>query len=68
MRERELVLQAELQAALAAAKEAAAAEALSVSAPSGPHVTEADVATIVSQWTGIPIEKVGELGTSWAPC
>jgi ATP-dependent Clp protease ATP-binding subunit ClpA len=25
----------------------------------GPLVTEQDIASIVAQWTGIPIEKVG---------
>lgn len=25
----------------------------------GPTVTEADIANITAQWTGIPIEKVG---------
>ena len=32
----------------------------------GPVVTEADIANIVAQWTGIPIEKVrGWCGMVW---
>lgn len=41
----------------AGAKEQSKAEADSVES-GGPTVTEADIANIVAQWTGIPIEKV----------
>lgn len=50
------------QAIIAGAKEASKAEAESVEG-GGPTVTEADIANIVSQWTGIPIEKVS--GWAW---
>jgi hypothetical protein len=45
------------QAILAGAKEQSKAEAESVEG-GGPVVTEQDIASIVAQWTGIPIEKV----------
>lgn len=45
------------QAILAGAKEQSKAESESVES-GGPCVTEADIASIVAQWTGIPIEKV----------
>jgi ATP-dependent Clp protease ATP-binding subunit ClpA len=47
-----------LQAIIAGAKEQSKAEAESVEG-GGPTVTEQDIAGIVAQWTGIPIEKVG---------
>jgi hypothetical protein len=42
---------------IAGAKETSKAEAESVEG-GGPQVTEQDIANIVAQWTGIPIEKV----------
>ncbi len=50
-------LKAKIQAVIAGAKEQSKAEADSVEG-GGPMVTEADIANIVAQWTGIPIEKV----------
>lgn len=50
-----------LQAIIAGAKEQSKAEAESVES-GGPCVTEQDIASIVAQWTGIPIEKVREGG------
>eukprot|EP00955_Chlamydomonas_euryale_P078648 363187-Chlamydomonas_euryale.AAC.1 len=50
-------LKAKIQAVLAGAKEQSKAEADSVEG-GGPTVTEPDIANIVAQWTGIPIEKV----------
>jgi ATP-dependent Clp protease ATP-binding subunit ClpA len=47
-----------MQAIIAGAKEQSKAEAESVEG-GGPTVTEQDIAGIVAQWTGIPIEKVG---------
>ena len=41
-----------------AAKEGEAAEAEATAEGGGPLVTEADIANIVAQWTGIPVEKV----------
>jgi len=57
LRDREMELKAKIQAVLAGAKEQSKAEADSVEG-GGPQVTEADIASIVAQWTGIPIEKV----------
>ena len=57
LRDREMELKAKIQAVLAGAKEQSKAEADSVEG-GGPTVTEADIASIVAQWTGIPIEKV----------
>jgi ATP-dependent Clp protease ATP-binding subunit ClpC len=42
---------------IAGAKEQSKAEAESVEG-GGPLVSEQDIASIVAQWTGIPIEKV----------
>ncbi|KXZ48535.1 hypothetical protein GPECTOR_27g706 [Gonium pectorale] len=57
LRDREMELKAKIQAIIAGAKEASKAEAESVEG-GGPVVTEQDIASIVAQWTGIPIEKV----------
>uniref|UniRef100_A0A7S0V3A7 Clp R domain-containing protein n=1 Tax=Polytomella parva TaxID=51329 RepID=A0A7S0V3A7_9CHLO len=57
LRDREVELRAKIQAAVAGAREASKAEAESVEG-GGPCVTEADIASIVAQWTGIPVEKV----------
>ena len=57
LRDREMELKAKIQAVIAGAKEQSKAEADSVEG-GGPQVTEADIASIVAQWTGIPIEKV----------
>jgi ATP-dependent Clp protease ATP-binding subunit ClpC len=45
-------------AIVSSAKEQQKAESESVNSAGGPVVTEADIANIVAQWTGIPIEKV----------
>ena len=57
LRDNEMELKAKIQAIVAGAKEASQAEAESVEG-GGPLVTDQDIATIVAQWTGIPIEKV----------
>eukprot|EP00798_Chlamydomonas_sp_ICE-L_P003252 gene3252-13275_t len=57
LRDKEMELKAKIQAVLAGTKEQNKAEAESVEG-GGPTVTEADIANIVAQWTGIPIEKV----------
>eukprot|EP00803_Ostreobium_quekettii_P005856 evm.model.scf_2902.1 EVM.evm.TU.scf_2902.1 scf_2902:2100-9657(+) len=57
LRDREMELKAKIQAITTGSKEGAEAEAES-SDTGGPVVTEADIATIVAQWTGIPVEKV----------
>jgi len=57
LRDREMELKAKISAIVAGAKETSKAEAESVEG-GGPTVTEADIANIVAQWTGIPIEKV----------
>ncbi|KAL6753774.1 P-loop containing nucleoside triphosphate hydrolase protein [Haematococcus lacustris] len=57
LRDREMELKAKIQAILAGAKEQSKAEAESVEG-AGPTVTEQDIANIVAQWTGIPVEKV----------
>ncbi|KAF5826857.1 P-loop containing nucleoside triphosphate hydrolase protein [Dunaliella salina] len=57
LRDREMELKAKIQAIIAGAKEQSKAEAESVEG-GGPTVTEADIANITAQWTGIPIEKV----------
>uniref|UniRef100_A0A7S0S0H7 Clp R domain-containing protein n=1 Tax=Chlamydomonas leiostraca TaxID=1034604 RepID=A0A7S0S0H7_9CHLO len=57
LRDREMELKAKIQAILAGAKEQSKAESESVES-GGPTVTEQDIASIVAQWTGIPIEKV----------
>ena len=57
LRDREMELKAQIAAISAGAKEGEAAEAEAGEA-GGPLVTDQDIANIVSQWTGIPIEKV----------
>ena len=57
LRDREMELKAKISAVIAGAKEASKAEAESAEA-GGPMVVEQDIANIVAQWTGIPIEKV----------
>ena len=57
LRDREMELKAQIQAIMSSAKDTAKAELESGEA-GGPVVDEADIANIVAQWTGIPIEKV----------
>lgn len=57
LRDREMELKAKISAIIAGAKEQGKAEAESTEA-GGPQVQEQDIANIVAQWTGIPIEKV----------
>lgn len=57
LRDREMELKAQITAITAGSKEGEDAEKESGSG-GGPVVTEADIANIVAQWTGIPIEKV----------
>jgi ATP-dependent Clp protease ATP-binding subunit ClpC len=57
LRDREMELKAQIQAIMTSAKDSAKAELESGEA-GGPVVDEADIANIVAQWTGIPIEKV----------
>ncbi|CAG9465753.1 unnamed protein product [Pedinophyceae sp. YPF-701] len=57
LRDRESELRTQIQAIVSGAKEQAKAEAEAGEA-GGPVVSEADIAGIVAQWTGIPIEKV----------
>lgn len=57
LRDREMELKARIAAIAASARDAGAAEA-EARGEAGPVVTEADIANIVAQWTGIPIEKV----------
>ncbi len=61
LRDREMELKAQISAITGAAKEGEAAEAESSAEGGGPLVTEADIANIVAQWTGIPVEKVRAL-------
>lgn len=56
LRDREMELKAQISAITGAAKEESAAESENVGA--GPMVTDQDIANIVAQWTGIPVEKV----------
>lgn len=56
LRDKEMELKAKISAITGAAKEEEDAEAETTGA--GPMVTDQDIANIVSQWTGIPIEKV----------
>jgi len=55
LRDKEMELKAKISAITGAAKEEDAAEAETEGV--GPIVTDQDIANIVSQWTGIPIEK-----------
>lgn len=57
MRDRELELKTQIQAIASEGKESAEAEADS-EGNIGPVVTEQDIASVVSGWTGIPVEKV----------
>ena len=66
LRDREMELKSQIGAITAGAKEGEAAEQ-EAGEGSGPLVTDQDIANIVAQWTGIPIEKArarscGELG------
>ena len=56
LRDREMELKAQIGAITGAAKEENAAENENVGV--GPLVTDQDIANIVAQWTGIPVEKV----------
>ena len=51
-------LKAQISAITSSAKDSQRAE-MESGEGGGPMVTEADIANIVAQWTGIPIEKVG---------
>ena len=55
LRDREMELKAQIGAITGAAKEESAAEAETEGV--GPLVTDQDIANIVAQWTGIPVEK-----------
>ena len=57
LRDREMELKAQISAITTGAKAEADAEAEAAGA-GGPMVTDQDIANIVAQWTGIPIEKV----------
>ena len=57
LRDREMELKSQIGAITAGAKEGEAAEQ-DAGEGSGPLVTDQDIANIVAQWTGIPIEKV----------
>ncbi|KAL3153506.1 ATP-dependent Clp protease ATP-binding subunit ClpA cd4a, chloroplastic [Trebouxia sp. C0009 RCD-2024] len=57
LRDKEMELKAEISKITNQAKESEQAEVESGD-QTGPLVTEADIANIVAQWTGIPIEKV----------
>ena len=58
LRDREMELKAQISAITGAAKETTDAETETSAEGSGPMVTDADIAHIVAQWTGIPVEKV----------
>ncbi|CAL5222379.1 g4734 [Coccomyxa viridis] len=58
LRDREMELKAQISAITGAAKETTDAEAETTTEGGGPMVTDADIAHIVAQWTGIPVEKV----------
>ena len=51
-------LKAQISAITGQAKETTDAEAETSAEGGGPLVTDADIANIVAQWTGIPVEKV----------
>ena len=57
LRDREMELKAKISAITVGGKETERAEEES-GEDAGPMVTEADIATVVSQWTRIPVEKV----------
>ena len=56
LRDREMELKAQISALTSSSKEEGEAE--EDSEGSQPTVTEEDIATIVAQWTGVPVEKV----------
>ena len=58
LRDREMELKAQISAITGQAKETTDAEAETSAEGGGPIVTDADIAHIVAQWTGIPVEKV----------
>jgi ATP-dependent Clp protease ATP-binding subunit ClpC len=58
LRDREMELKAQISAITAGAKDESKAEAEAAGVGGGPWVTDEDIANIVAQWTGIPIEKV----------
>ena len=60
LRDREMELKSQISAITAGAKEGEAAEQ-EAGEGTGPLVTDQDIANIVAQWTGIPIEKVCSL-------
>jgi ATP-dependent Clp protease ATP-binding subunit ClpC len=57
LRDREMELKAQINAITSSAKDSAKAE-MESGEGGGPMVTEEDIANIVAQWTGIPVEKV----------
>lgn len=57
LRDKEMELKAQITAITSGAKDSSEAEQ-EAEGGGGPLVQEADIANIVSQWTGIPIEKV----------
>ncbi len=57
LRDREMELKAQITAITSSAKDAARAE-LESGEGGGPLVNEQDIANIVAQWTGTPIETV----------
>ena len=57
LRDKEMELKAQISAITAGAKESGEAEQ-EAEGGGGPLVQESDIANIVAQWTGIPIEKV----------
>lgn len=63
LRDREMELKAQISAITVGGKETERAEEESGEG-GGPMVTEADIATVVSQWTRIPVEKVSCLSGS----
>ena len=63
LRDREMELKTQIGAITGAAKEESAAEAETEGV--GPLVTDQDIANIVAQWTGIPVEKVPYHHTSF---
>ena len=60
LRDREMELKTQISAITAGKGETEKAEE-AAGEGAGPMVTDADIATIVSQWTRIPVEKVGML-------
>jgi hypothetical protein len=57
LRDREMELKSQISAITSSAKDSQRAE-MESGEGGGPMVTEQDIANIVAQWTGIPIEKV----------